>query len=89
VFATVEPDAALALIRWNALEKAQERQGDGGREPRFRRRAYERVRDRALVAIAMRSALRIARPAASKHASRSSQGGRVRRGGRGVPAAAA
>jgi hypothetical protein len=84
VFAAVEPDAALALTRWGALEEAQRRQGEGGGEPRFRRRAYERVRDRALVAIAMRSARRLTRPAAKRHARRSSQRARVREGARGV-----
>src|SRR5581483_7308165 len=47
LFASVEPDAALAITRWTAVEKTQQRPGEGGREPRFRRRAYERVRDRA------------------------------------------
>jgi hypothetical protein len=46
-----EPDAALALARWEELQHtaAQER-----RERRFRRRAFERARDRALQALAMR-----------------------------------
>jgi hypothetical protein len=87
LFASVEPDAALALTRWTAVEKAQKRAGDGGREPRFRRRAYERVRDRALVAIAMRSARRLARQATDTHARRPSQRIRIRRGDRGVPSA--
>ena len=86
-YASVEPDAALALTRWTAVEKAQRRNGDGGREPRFRRRAYERVRDRALVAIAMRLARRLSRRSDNVHARRSSQRARVRRAQRGVPSA--
>jgi hypothetical protein len=47
-----EEDAALALSRWGALESAAEENcGDG--ERRFRRRAFERARDRALIALAM------------------------------------
>ena len=46
-----EPDAALALARWEELQRV----GDRDRtERRFRRRAFERARDRALQAIAMR-----------------------------------
>jgi hypothetical protein len=46
-----EPDAALALARWEKLRQAT----DGERaERRFRRRAYQRARDRALQALAMR-----------------------------------
>jgi hypothetical protein len=47
-----QKDAALALKRWNALELAHAR-GRGERECRFRRRAFERARDRALIALAM------------------------------------
>ena len=47
-----EEDAALALSRWGALEAASEGNcGDG--ERRFRRRAFERARDKALIALAM------------------------------------
>lgn len=47
-----ERDAALALARWGAFEAASERNcGDG--ERRFRRRAFERARDRALIGLAM------------------------------------
>ncbi len=46
-----EGDAALAIDRWQALEEASE--GDG--ERRFRRRAFERARDQALIALAMRA----------------------------------
>jgi hypothetical protein len=47
-----EEDAALALSRWGAFESADEQNcGDG--ERRFRRRAFERARDRALIALAM------------------------------------
>jgi hypothetical protein len=47
-----EEDAALALSRWGAFESAAEQNcGDG--ERRFRRRAFERARDKALIALAM------------------------------------
>jgi hypothetical protein len=47
-----EDDAALALDRWGALEASwQAKCGDG--ERRFRRRAFERARDRALITLAM------------------------------------
>jgi hypothetical protein len=46
------PDAALALVRWSAVERACERRRSDS-ERRFRRRAYERARDRALVAVAL------------------------------------
>jgi hypothetical protein len=42
-----ESDAVVALDRWGALENAAER------ERRFRRRAFERARDRALITLAM------------------------------------
>ncbi|HEY4825706.1 MAG TPA: hypothetical protein VIH85_03020 [Solirubrobacteraceae bacterium] len=42
-----EGAAAVALDRWGAFENA----GEG--ERRFRRRAFERARDRALIALAM------------------------------------
>ena len=46
------PEAVLAVRRWEELERACEhRRSD--RERRFRRRAYERARDRALIALAM------------------------------------
>jgi hypothetical protein len=45
-------DAGQALERWNALQRAcAYRRTDS--ERRFRRRAYERSRDRALMALAM------------------------------------
>ena len=47
--ATQEDDAAVAVERWQALEASAE--GDG--ERRFRRRAFERARDRALIGMAM------------------------------------
>jgi hypothetical protein len=47
--------AAAALARWTILERACERRRNDG-ERRFRRRAFERVRDQALVALAMRDA---------------------------------
>ena len=46
-------DDALAGARWGALGAASEHNcGDG--ERRFRRRAFERARDRALIGLAMR-----------------------------------
>jgi len=55
-FSADEPAAALALERWAAFEDACEQRPGSDGVLRFRRRAYERVRDRALVAITMRSA---------------------------------
>lgn len=46
-----EPDAALALARWEELQQVAEQDR---RQRRFRRRAFERARDRALQALAMR-----------------------------------
>src|SRR5579884_3800191 len=46
-----EPDAALALARWEDLQRTA---AEDRRERRFRRRAFERARDRALQAFAMR-----------------------------------
>jgi hypothetical protein len=45
-------EAAQALERWRALLEAVDR-GCGERERRFRRRAFERARDRALIGLAM------------------------------------
>src|SRR5947207_14715290 len=47
-----ERDAALALAYWCELQSLPER--GAGPERRFRRRAFERARDRALRALAMR-----------------------------------
>jgi hypothetical protein len=47
-----EADAALALSRWDELQRGAEQQPRA--ERRFRRRAFERARDRALRALAMR-----------------------------------
>src|SRR5438477_2054089 len=47
-----EADAALALGRWDELQRVAARERDP--ERRFRRRAFERARDRALRALAMR-----------------------------------
>jgi hypothetical protein len=55
-FSSDEPAAALALARWDAFEDAWKHHAISNEEQRFRRRAYERVRDRALVAITLRSA---------------------------------
>ncbi len=46
-----EDDAAVALDRWGACWGAFEAAGE--RERRFRRRAFERARDRALISLAM------------------------------------
>jgi hypothetical protein len=46
-----EPDAALALARWEELQRVAD---DDRTQRRFRRRAFERARDRALQTIAMR-----------------------------------
>jgi hypothetical protein len=50
--ADVHKDAALAVKRWASLEQARQR-GRGEGECRFRRRAFERARDRALIALAL------------------------------------
>src|SRR5437868_11884607 len=47
-----EADAARALARWDELQRVSARAR--GAERRFRRRAFERARDRALQALAMR-----------------------------------
>lgn len=47
-----EPDAALALARWEELQRLDPH--ENGAERRFRRRAFERARDRALQGLAMR-----------------------------------
>jgi hypothetical protein len=62
-----EDDAALALDRWGALE-ASWKQNCGDGERRFRRRAFERARDRALITLAMTRGPWMARgaPIASK-----------------------
>src|SRR2546423_3262029 len=46
-------DAALAIARWAEFEKAREHDRSN-RGRRFRRRAFDRARDRALMAIALR-----------------------------------
>ena len=46
-----QPEAALALARWEELQQVGENEK---RERRFRRRAFERARDGALQALAMR-----------------------------------
>jgi hypothetical protein len=77
MFADVEPDAALALSRWAALEDASARPANG--QQRFRRRAYERVRDRALAAIAMRGGFALARSRASRNGKRAARRSHRRR----------
>ena len=49
-----EPDAALAVSRWEALQRASE-QGVGGRQRRFLVRSYERAREGALAGLLMRA----------------------------------
>ena len=51
--AAEEREAALALDRWRSLQEASN-QHCGEAERRFRRRAFERARDRALITLAMR-----------------------------------
>jgi hypothetical protein len=51
-----EPEAALALTRWDDWQRACER-GGAGRERRFCRRAYERARGDVLVVLLMRAQL--------------------------------
>jgi hypothetical protein len=48
-------EAAEAMARWRSFERACELRTNK-RERRFRRRAYERVRDRALIALSLQSA---------------------------------
>jgi hypothetical protein len=49
-----EVDAAVvALQRWAALQKSAARVGASPGERRFRRRGYERARDRALLGMAL------------------------------------
>ena len=48
-----EHDAAIALERWSIFQRACE-QRRGESEQRFRRRAFERARDQALIALALR-----------------------------------
>ena len=78
------PEAQLALERWDTFQRVA-RSGLGKAERRFRRRAYERARDRALSALAIEYAHR--RPGGV----RSRRGGPAVRGGgsRGRPAHAA
>jgi hypothetical protein len=52
--AAEQKDAAQALKRWNSFVAARDR-GRGEREARFRRRAFERARDRALIALALQT----------------------------------
>jgi hypothetical protein len=47
-----DPDARLALERWDALQRACEHRRNDN-ERRFRRRAFERARDQALIGRAL------------------------------------
>jgi hypothetical protein len=67
--AAEERDAALALDRWGALEEAAKQNCDAG-ERRFRRRAFERARDRALITLAMKPGLWMTRRASLTAATR-------------------
>jgi hypothetical protein len=58
-FAAAEPAAALALARWELFEDASQHHPASHGEQRFRRRAYERARDRALAGITMRTTARL------------------------------
>src|SRR2546421_7915704 len=53
VAAAEHENAAAALSRWSVLERACGRRRSDG-ERRFRRRAFARLRDQALIGIAMR-----------------------------------
>ena len=53
VAAAENRDAALAIARWAEFEKAREHDRSN-RGRRFRRRVFERARDRALLALALR-----------------------------------
>ena len=66
-----EPDAALALARWEELQRIA---ADEHSQRRFRRRAYERARDQALRAVAMSL-----RPWMLRNLRGSADGARVRR----------
>ena len=49
-----EPEAALAVLRWDEWQQAR-RRVKGRAERRFRRRAYERARENALAVLLMRA----------------------------------
>jgi hypothetical protein len=51
-------EAAEALARWRTFERACELRTNK-RERRFRRRAYERVRDRVLIAVSLRNGAQV------------------------------
>jgi hypothetical protein len=51
--ATEVAEAAVALSRWGIFQKACEHRRNDN-ERRFRRRAYQRARDEALIALALR-----------------------------------
>lgn len=55
------PEAGQALARWEVFQRAA-RDAPSKTERRFRRRAYERARDRALGAVAMEYSRRRRRP---------------------------
>lgn len=54
-----EPEAALALARWRELEQASDPSHTRA-DRRFRRRAYERAREAALVALLMHDRMPLA-----------------------------
>lgn len=73
--AAEEPRARLALDRWEEWTRA--RLGASRRERRFRRRAYERARDAALVAVLMRRAGTHIRPRVAARARPATRLGRL------------
>jgi hypothetical protein len=81
---TTNDEAALALDRWKALELT-EQEGAGAGERRFRRRAYERARDRALTVAAMDLAAELpsGQPTARRRRSRRARAARAAGGRRG------
>jgi hypothetical protein len=77
-----EEDAAIALSRWGAFKAASEQS-----ERRFRRRAFVRARDRALITLAMTRGPWMARGAPNALATKKAPRRRSRPRGRGRLAA--
>jgi hypothetical protein len=90
VVADWQSDASVALVRWEELNRSIE-QGCGESEQRFRRRAYQRARDRALIAQAMDAlpspSCRPARAPTARPPSRQPNGRSRKRGARKPPSA--
>jgi hypothetical protein len=70
-FAADEPAAALALARWEVFEDACRHHPVSDGEQRFRRRAYERARERALAGITMCTTSRLIDSQANRRRRRS------------------